>query len=177
MKDNSTSQIMHPTDGIPIFEGKVKEDWEGIMDLAVHLSETIGKHIEKPEIISGLITSSDESKKGEFLKQERKELRNSLEDDHDANIGEKVKSVLMSVWKKIISRSNTLTGLQNIGRRIYERLIEKLLPFNFAEEDTPIWSGEEKEKSIENKLMEHFEDKIKESMRNRIQARMEEQIS
>ncbi len=163
---------MHPTDGFPMFEGKVKEDWESIMDLAVHLSETIGKHIKRPAMIS-----SEESKDEKLLEEERKKLRDHLEGDHDPDMGEKVKGVLMSVWKKIISRSNTLTRLQIIGRRIYERLIQKLLPFNFAEEKKPIWSGEEKEKSIETKLMEHFEDKIKESMRDRIQARMKQQIS
>ena len=168
---------MHTAEDIPIFEGKVKEDCESIMDFAVYLSETIGQHIKRPEMISGLIRSSEESKEKDFLKEERKELRDSLERDQNSEIREKIKSILMSVWKKIISRSNTLTGLQNVGRRIYERLVQKLLPFNFAEEDTPIWSVEEKEKSIETKLMEHFEEKIKESMRNKIQARMERQLS
>ena len=168
---------MHTAEDIPIFEGKVKEDCESIMDFAVYLSETIGQYIKRPEMISGLIRSSEESKEKDFLKEERKELRDSLERDQNSEIREKIKSILMSVWKKIISRSNTLTGLQNVGRRIYERLVQKLLPFNFAEEDTPIWSVEEKEKSIETKLMEHFEEKIKESMRNKIQARMERQLS
>ncbi len=182
--------MMHPTLALSGFK-EVKEDCDRIIGLAVHLSETIGEHIKKPEIISRLIrpsatedleletifeNSDTLAEKKEYLQEERKKLRDSLDGEHDPDVGEKVKNSLMSVWEKIISRSNTITRLQNMGRRIYERLIEKLLPFNFTEEDTPIWTGEEKDRSIESKLAEHFEEKIKESMRSRIRARMEQRI-
>ncbi len=183
---------MHPTVDISGFK-EVKEDWDSIIDLAVYLSETIGEHIKKPEIISRLIKSPSTEEvdlepanifensyntadEREYLQKERRKLEDYLDGDQGPDMGEKVKGALMSVWEKIISRSKTITGLQNIGKRIYERLIEKLLPFDFTEEDTPIWSGEEKDRSIESKLAEHFEDKIKKSMRNRIRARMEQRI-
>lgn len=184
---------MHPTAGISGFKKMTRKDWESIMDFTVYLSETISEHIKRPKIIRNFIRSSpiealdidpgtlfknpESSKKNrEFLQEERKKLRDLIENDYDPEIGDKIKGVLMSVWEKTISKSNTLTRLQNVGRRIYERLIQKVLPFDFAEEETPIWSGEEKKKSIETKLMEHFEEKIKESMRNRIRARMEQKI-
>ncbi|MFW6065153.1 MAG: hypothetical protein ACOC8Y_06230 [Candidatus Natronoplasma sp.] len=183
---------MHPTVDISGFK-QVKEDWDRIIDLAVHLSEAIGEHIKKPEIISRLIKSSSAeeldlgpanifensdamTEKREYLQEERKKLQDYLAGDQDPDIGEKVKDTLMSVWEKIISRSNTITRLQDIGSMIYERLIEKLLPFDFTDEDTPIWSKEKKDRSTKSKLAEHFEDKIKENMRNRIRARIEQRI-
>jgi len=176
---------MHPSVGISDFKEKTKKDWETTIDLAICLSEAIAEHIKRPEIISmerfeipGIIFDNSETVNEErgYLQEEREKLREYFESE-DKDIREKVKGTLMSVWRKIISRSSTFTRLQNIGRRIYERMIQKLLPFDFAEEDTSIWSGEEKKKSIESKLAEHFEEKIKESMRNKIQARMEQRIS
>jgi len=162
------------------------------MDSAVYISETVAEHIRKPKVISGFMSSSSTEDivpefgstfntsnpledKREYLQEEREKLQESL--SSRGNIKKKaVKSALMSVWEKIVSRSDILTSLQNIGRRIYERMIQKLLPFDFADEKTPIWSGEEKKRSLESKLLEHFEDKIKESMRMKIQDRMEQQI-
>lgn len=184
---------MHPTVGISGFKEIARKDWESIMDLAVYLSETISENLERPKILSNLMKSSPtealeigpktiiknsetSKEEREFLQEERKKLRAALKNDYDPKIREKVKSAMMSVWEKIVSRSNTLTTLQNVGRMVYQRMIQKLLPFEFEEEETPIWYGEKESKSIETKLMEHFEGKIKESMRNRIQARMEQKI-
>jgi len=158
------------------------------MDMAVHLSETICQHIKKPSISSGSVISvptdkfnldllqvfddcEDKEGKREYLEDERDMLKGSLKKDGIAD-KKKVKSALMSVWDKIISRSNTIKRLNTIGRRVYERLIQKILPFDF-EEQIDILSTEEC-KSLEDKLSEHFEKKIKESMRGRIQARIEQ---
>lgn len=180
---------MHPTLNIYGFE-EVREDWRSILDLAVYLSETIGKHIKKPEMISRFIGSTSKNEvavsptdlfedldaaveetnvKKEYLQEERKKLQDAFEGDRGPDVGEKVKSTLMSVWKKMISRSNTMTRFQDIGTRIYKRLIQQFLPFDFEEEGTSLWSG--KGSKIEN----YLEDKIRESMRKSIQAKIRRQ--
>ncbi|MFP4000333.1 MAG: hypothetical protein ACLFSM_02855 [Thermoplasmata archaeon] len=178
---------MNLTPGVPDFKEEIWEDWESVMDIAVYISETISEHIAEPEIMSGLTdlpsmedleipspfdNSIDE--KG-FLQEEREELRESFESEEKPEKNH-IKSILMSIWDKVLSRSKTFSVLENIGRRIYERLIQKLLPFNFTDDKTPIISGEEKKKSVETKIVEHFEEKVKESMRENMRKRMQKRI-
>jgi len=188
---------MHTTPALSHFKERIWNDWESVFDISVHVSEAIGERLERTKVLPELIQapsldifdfkpadifrkSTDTEKVDidvkDFLKEEKEELRRAYENYKGLEKKEKVKSALMSVWSKMIGRSNVLKIVEKMGKRIYEKIIQMILPFDFADDNTPIWALEEESKSIESKIQDHFEEKIKESMRNKIKDRIEGNI-
>ncbi len=168
-----------------------RRGWDAIFDFAVHLSETIKERINIADPLSlyQKVTSSDvenitqledidrEEKRYETLfaetdkdlQPEREKLKDSMNDlAGDFDPASKAKEALMSVWAKVIKDSNTIKALQKTGRKVYESVIQWILPFDFGSESSTLEFTDEKELFSNNYLVKMVDEKIRESMRKRV---------
>ncbi len=178
---------------IGIKSKKYLRGWDAIFDFAVYLSKSIQKHIDVADPLSlyGRFTSNEEEdifspenvlendvslenmfeEEKENLEEERKKLRDSFKNITESfDKRSKIREALMTIWSKIISESRTLRVIQKVGERLYEKIIQRFLPFDFDEGISPLESIGEETLFDSSRIVEVLNERIKESMRSRVKT-------
>ncbi|MEF8832365.1 MAG: hypothetical protein V5A66_02470 [Candidatus Thermoplasmatota archaeon] len=187
---------MYPAIG---FDKKIQErfqgDWEKVFDVAVYLSKAIRKQIERPYILSQIdgwqsnekemgidlekiieeraVTEEELEKEKEGLTTEREKLRNSLDATVDSfDKKSRVVQALTSIWKKIINGSKALRTIRNFGRKIYQKLIQRILPFDFDSEGLFEKNNRDETTFLNTRLIKALNEDLKKNMRKIIQKEL-----